>query len=61
MWRYSTIASISAIHTLRYNARIRIQALEYFTDEGYASLDADNKELLRMLAAIVKTSKGKEE
>lgn len=38
-----------------------IHSAEYFTDEGYASLDADNKELLRMLAAIVKTSKGKEE
>ena len=25
--------------------------------EEYASLDADNKELLRMLAAILKTSK----
>lgn len=29
----------------------------YFSDEEYASLDADNKELLRMLAAILKTSK----
>lgn len=38
-----------------------IHSAEYFTDEGYASLDADNKELLRMLAAIVKISKGKEE
>ncbi len=38
-----------------------IHSAEYFTDEGYALLDADNKELLRMLAAIVKTSKGKEE
>lgn len=38
-----------------------IHSAEYFTDEGYASLDADNKELLRMLAAIVKTSKDKEE
>ena len=31
----------------------------YFTDEEYSSLDADNKELLRLLAAIVKTSKEK--
>ena len=37
-----------------------IHSASYFTDEEYASLDADNKELLRMLASIVKTSKGKE-
>ena len=34
-----------------------IHAAEYFSDEEYASLDNDNKELLRILAAIVKTSK----
>ena len=34
-----------------------IHSASYFTDEEYASLDADNKELLRMLASIVKTSK----
>ena len=34
-----------------------IHAAEYFSDEEYASLDADNKELLRILASIVKTSK----
>lgn len=34
-----------------------IHSAEYFTDEEYASLDADNKELLRILASIVKTSK----
>jgi four helix bundle protein len=38
-----------------------IYSSDYFTDEEYASLDADNKELLRMLASIVKTSKEKEE
>ena len=37
-----------------------IQSAGYFSDEEYASLDADNKELLRMLASIVKTSKEKE-
>ena len=34
-----------------------IHSAGYFTDEEYTSLDADNKELLRMLASIVKTSK----
>lgn len=34
-----------------------IHSAEYFTDEEYTSLDADNKELLRILASIVKTSK----
>ena len=34
-----------------------IHAAEYFSDEEYASLDNDNKELLRILASIVKTSK----
>ena len=29
----------------------------YFSDEEYTSLDSDNKELLRMLASIVKNSK----
>ena len=38
-----------------------IHSAGYFTDEEYASLDADNKELLRMLASIVKTSKQGEE
>ena len=38
-----------------------IYSSDYLTDEEYASLDADNKELLRMLASIVKTSKEKEE
>ena len=37
-----------------------IHTAGYFTDDEYASLDADNKELLRMLASIVKTSKEKE-
>ena len=37
-----------------------IHSAGFFSDEEYASLDADNKELLRMLAAIVKTSKEKE-
>ena len=36
-----------------------IHSAGYFNDEEYTSLDADNKELLRMLAAIVKTSKEK--
>jgi four helix bundle protein len=34
-----------------------IHSAGYFNDEEYTSLDADNKELLRMLASIVKTSK----
>ena len=34
-----------------------IHSTGYFTDEEYSSLDADNKELIRLLAAIVKTSK----
>ena len=38
-----------------------IHSAGYFNDEEYTSLDADNKELLRMLAAIVKTSKQGEE
>lgn len=33
-----------------------IHSAGYFNDEEYSSLDADNKELLRMLASIVKTS-----
>ena len=37
-----------------------VHSAEYFTDDEYASLDADNKELLRLLASIVKTSKGDE-
>ena len=38
-----------------------IHTAGYFTDDEYSSLDADNKELLRLLAAIVKTSKQGEE
>ena len=38
-----------------------IHSAGYFNDEEYSSLDADNKELLRMLASIVKTSKQVEE
>ena len=34
-----------------------IHSSTYFSDEEFASLDADNKELLKMLASIVKTSK----
>ena len=34
-----------------------IHSSTYLSDEEYASLDADNKELLKMLASIVKTSK----
>jgi four helix bundle protein len=34
-----------------------IHAAGYFTDDEYASLDADNKELIKLLAAIVKTAK----
>ena len=34
-----------------------IHSAGYFTDEEYASLNADNKELLKILASIVKTSK----
>ena len=34
-----------------------IHSAEYFSDDEYASLSADNKELLKMLASIVKTSK----
>lgn len=37
-----------------------IHSAGYFTDDEYTSLDADNKELIRMLASIVKTSKEKE-
>lgn len=38
-----------------------INSADYFSVDEYASLDNDNKELLKMLASIVKTSKGKEE
>ncbi len=38
-----------------------IHAAEFFSDEEYSSLDADNKELIRMLAATVKTAKEREE
>lgn len=34
-----------------------IHAADYFTDEEYTSLDSDNKELVKMLSAIVKTAK----
>ena len=34
-----------------------IHAAGYLSDEEYASLDSDNKELLRLLASIVKNSK----
>ena len=34
-----------------------IHSAGYFTDDEYSSLDADNKELLKILASIVKTSK----
>ena len=38
-----------------------IHAAEFFSNEEYSSLDADNKELIRMLAATVKTAKEREE
>ena len=34
-----------------------IHSAGYFSDDEYTSLDSDNKELLRMLASIVKNSK----
>lgn len=34
-----------------------IHSAGYFSDDEYSSLDSDNKELLRMLASIVKNSK----
>ena len=34
-----------------------IHTAGFFTDEEFASLDADNKELIKMLVAIVKTAK----
>jgi len=37
-----------------------IHSAGYFTDEEYTSLDTDNKELLRLLASIVKTPKQSE-
>lgn len=37
-----------------------IHSAGYLSDEEYASLDSDNKELLRMLASIVKNSKKEE-
>lgn len=36
-----------------------IHSAGYFSDDEYSSLDSDNKELLRMLASIVKNSKKK--
>lgn len=39
-----------------------IHSAEYFTDDEYQSLKSDNDELLRLLVAIIKTTKeGKEE
>ncbi len=38
-----------------------IHSAEYFTDDEYQSLKSDNDELLRLLTAIIKTTKeGKE-
>ena len=37
-----------------------IHTAGHLTDEEYKSLDADNKELLRLLVSIVKTTKNKE-
>ena len=37
-----------------------IHSANFLSDEEYASLDADNKEILRLLAAIVKTAKENE-
>jgi len=36
-----------------------IHSAEYFTDEEYKSLKADNDELLRLLIAIIKSTKEK--
>ena len=38
-------------------SKMNIALAGYFSDEEYTSLDSDNKELLRMLASIVKNSK----
>lgn len=37
-----------------------IHSAGYFTDDEYSSLNADNKELIRLLASIVKTAKNSE-
>jgi len=37
-----------------------IHSAGYFSDEEYNSLDSDNKELIRMLASIVKSCKEEE-
>ena len=38
-----------------------IHSAEYFTDDEFNSLKADNDELLRLLTSIIKTTKTKEE
>lgn len=38
-----------------------IYSAEYFTAEEYKSLKADNDELLKLLTAIIKSTKSKEE
>ena len=38
-----------------------IYSAEYFTVEEYKSLKADNDELLKLLTAIIKSTKSKEE
>lgn len=38
-----------------------IHSAEYFTDDEFNSLKADNDELLRLLTSIIKTTKNKEE
>ena len=38
-----------------------IHSAEYFTDEEFASLKADNDELLRLLTSIIKTTKRNED
>ena len=37
-----------------------IHSAEYFTDEEYQSLKADNDELLRLLTSIIKSTKATE-
>lgn len=38
-----------------------IHSAEYFTDDEFNSLKADNDELLRLLTSIIKTTKNKDE
>ena len=38
-----------------------IHSAEYFTDDEFESMRADNEELVRLLTAIIKTTKGKGE